>query len=351
MADKIPVGIVGATGMVGQQFVRLLQHHPWFEITALTGSQRSAGQPYAEACTWVVPGEMPAPLRETIVQPTTPEIDCRLVFSALPGDVAGPVEEELAAAGFAVISKAGSHRMDPDVPLLVTELNADHLALVSDQRRRRGWDRGFIVTDPNCTAVGLAMALKPLHNCFGVAEVMVTTMQALSGAGYPGVQALDLLDNVVPYIRREEEKVESEPLKILGRLEGGKIHPAEFPISAQCNRVNVRDGHLQTISVRLGRRVSAEEIVEAWQTFQGLPQELGLPSAPKHPIIVRSEEDRPQPRLDRDAEKGMAVTVGRLRHCPLLGWKFVALVHNTLRGAAGTSILDAELMKVQGYLD
>ena len=351
MAEKIPVGVVGATGMVGQQFVRLLQHHPWFEITALTGSERSAGKPYGEACTWVVPGEMPLARRETIVQPTTPEIECRVVFSALPGDVAGPIEEELAAAGFAVFSKAASHRMDPDVPLLLTEVNAGHLPLIHRQRRERGWHRGFIVTDPNCSTVALAMALKPLHDRFGVMEVMVTTMQALSGAGYPGVSGLDLLDNVVPYIRNEEEKMETEPLKILGRLEGEQIRPAEFAISAQCNRVNVRDGHLEAISVRLSRKVSAEEIVEAWQTFQGLPQELGLPSAPDRPIIVRLEEDRPQPRLDRDAGEGMAVTVGRLRHCPLLGWKFVALVHNTVRGAAGTSILDAELMRVQGYLE
>jgi len=351
MGTRIPVGVLGATGMVGQQFVRLLQGHPWFEVTVLTGSERSAGKPYGEACKWVVPGEMPSSLREVIVQPTTPELDCRVVFSALPSSVAGPIEEELAAAGFVVFSKAASHRMDPDVPLLIVEVNPDHLALIHVQRRRRGWDRGFIVTDPNCSTIALTMALKPLHDRFGVREVMVTTMQALSGAGYPGVSGFDILDNVVPYIRGEEEKMENEPLKILGQLEGERIRPAEFSISAQCNRVNVLDGHLEAISVRLGREASAEEIIEAWRTFRGLPQELGLPSAPEQPIIVRSEQDRPQPRLDRDAGKGMAVTVGRLRPCPLLGWKFLALVHNTIRGAAGTSILDAELMKVQGYLD
>lgn len=348
MGAKIPVGVLGATGMVGQQFVRLLQGHPWFEITVLTGSERSAGKAYGEACTWVVPGEMPLALREMIIQPTTPEMDCRVVFSALPNPVAGPIEEELAAAGFALFSKAASHRMDPDVPLLITEVNADHLALIQVQRRQRGWDGGFIVTDPNCSTIALAMALKPLYDCFGVEEAMVTTMQGLSGAGYPGVPGFDIVDNVVPYIRNEEEKMETEPLKILGRLDGEEIRPAEFAISAQCNRVNVRDGHLEAISVRLGREVSAEEIIEAWQTFRGLPQELGLPSAPEHPLIVRSERDRPQPRLDRDAGRGMAVTVGRLRPCPLLGWKFLALVHNTVRGAAGTAILDAELMKVQG---
>lgn len=351
MGTKIPVGVLGATGMVGQQFVRLLQDHPWFEITVLTASERSAGRPYGEACKWIVPGEMPPALREVIVQPTTPELDCRVVFSALPSSVAGPIEEELAAAGFFVFSKAASHRMDPDVPLLITEVNPDHLALIHVQRRRRGWDRGFIVTDPNCSTVALAMALKPLHDRFGVREVLVTTMQALSGAGYPGVSGFDIVDNVVPYIRDEEEKMESEPLKILGQLEEERIHPAELAISAQCNRVNVLDGHLEALSVRLEGEASAEEIIEAWQTFRGLPQELKLPSAPEQPIIVRPERDRPQPRLDRDAGRGMAVTIGRLRPCPLLGWKFLALVHNTIRGAAGTSILDAELMKVQGYLD
>ncbi len=351
MSDRIPVGILGATGMVGQQFVRLLQDHPWFEIVALTGSQRSEGKPYAEACHWVVPGEMPADLRETIVQVTAPEIGCRAVFSALPGSVAGPIEEDFAAAGFAVFSKASSHRMDTDVPLLTLEVNPDHVELVHVQRRARGWNSGgFIVTDPNCSTIGLVMALKPLYDRFGVEEVMVTTMQALSGAGYPGVSGLDIVDNVVPYISNEEEKMETEPLKILGRLEGERIHPAEFPISAQCNRVDVLDGHLEAISVRLGREARREEIAEAWQTFRALPQELGLPSAPRQPIVLRPEADRPQPRLDRDAEGGMAVTVGRLRCCPLLGWKFLALVHNTVRGAAGTAILDAELMKEQGYL-
>jgi aspartate-semialdehyde dehydrogenase len=350
MNTKISVGVLGATGMVGQQFVRLLQGHPWFEITALTGSQRSAGKPYAEACKWVVPGDMPPALVEEIIQPTTPEIDCRVVFSALPNSVAGPLEEEMASAGSAVFSKASRHRMDADVPLLITEVNADHLALIRAQQRQRGWDRGFIVTDPNCSTVALTMALKPLVDCFGVEEVMVTTMQGLSGAGYPGVASYDMVDNVVPYIGNEEEKMETEPLKILGRLIGGEVAPAAFSISAQCNRVNVLDGHLEAISVRLSQEVSTEQITEAWSEFQGLPQEFDLPSAPEHAIIVRPERDRPQPRLDRDAGGGMAVTVGRLRPCPLLGWKFLALVHNTVRGAAGSAILDAELMKVQGVL-
>jgi aspartate-semialdehyde dehydrogenase len=280
-----------------------------------------------------------------------PGIDCRIAFSALPGTVAGPIEEEFASAGYAVFSKASSHRMDSDVPLLTLEVNADHVELIHVQRRNRGWDRGFIVSDPNCSTIGLVMALKPLYDRFGIGEVMVTTLQALSGAGYPGVASLDMVDNVVPYISSEEEKMETEPLKILGRLRNDRIEPAGFPISAQCSRVNVLDGHLEAVSVRLSREATAEEIAEAWQSFQALPQELALPSAPPQPVIVRSEADRPQPRLDRDAAGGMAVTVGRLRPCPLLGWKFMALVHNTVRGAAGTAILDAELMKVQGYLE
>ena len=351
MNDKIPVGILGATGMVGQQFIHLLRDHPWFEVTVLAASERSAGKRYREACTWCLPSAMPEALRDVVVQPITPDLDCRIVFSALPNDIAGPIEEALAAAGKGVFSKAASHRTDPDVPLFIIEVNYGHLALIPIQRRRRGWEQGFIVTDPNCTTAGLVMALKPLVDRFGVSQVAVTTMQALSGAGYPGVPSLDILDNVVPYIRNEEEKVESEPLKILGRLEGEAIRPAQIVISAQCNRVHVSDGHLEAVSVRLGREASAEEIIAAWESFRSLPQQLKLPSAPERPIIVRREINRPQPRLDRDAGRGMAVTVGRLRPCPLLGWKFLVLVHNTVRGAAGAAILDAEMMKVQGYLD
>jgi aspartate-semialdehyde dehydrogenase len=350
MVTKIPVGVLGATGMVGQQFVRLLEGHPWFEVTALTGSQRSSGRPYGEACHWVVPGEMPRALRDTVVQSTAPNIDCRVVFSALPGSVAGPFEEEFAAAGYGVFSKASSHRMESDVPLVTLEVNSDHLELIHAQRRRRGWNHGFIVTDPNCSTVGLVMALKPLYDQFGLLEVMVTTMQAVSGAGYPGVSSLDIVDNVVPYIGGEEEKLETEPLKIMGQLHDDLIMPAEFAISAQCNRVNVLDGHLEAVSVRLKRQATAREITKAWQTYRSVPQELQLPSAPSRPIEVRLENDRPQPRLDRGAGGGMSVTVGRLRPCPVLGWRFLALVHNTVRGAAGTAILDAELMMTQGYL-
>ncbi|MFQ6059607.1 MAG: aspartate-semialdehyde dehydrogenase, partial [Anaerolineae bacterium] len=306
--DKIKVGILGATGMVGQRFVHLLADHPWFEIAALAASERSVGMPYGEACRWVVSDDMPALAKEIIVQECEPDLSCHLVFSALPAKVAGPIEEEFAAAGYAVSSNARNHRLDPDVPLLVPEVNPDHLALVVTQRRRRGW-KGFIVTNPNCSTAQLVLALKPLWDRFGITALSVVTMQALSGAGYPGVPSLDILDNVIPYIAGEEGKLEAEPLKLLGRLEGlspasgglgGGIREAEMTISAQCHRVATREGHLEAVSVKLGREASREEVVEALRSFRGPLQDLGLPSAPQHPIVVREENDRPQPRLDRD---------------------------------------------------
>ncbi|HIC93701.1 MAG TPA: aspartate-semialdehyde dehydrogenase [Anaerolineae bacterium] len=348
--DKIKVGILGATGMVGQRFVQLLAGHPWFEIAALAASERSAGRPYGEACRWVVPGEMPPPLGEMVVGECRPDLPCRLVFSALPAEAAGPIEEEFAAAGYVVSSNARSHRLDPDVPLLIPEVNPDHLALLEVQRRRRGW-KGLIVTAPNCSTTQLILALKPLWDGFGIEAVSVATLQALSGAGYPGVASLDILDNVIPYIPGEEWKLEREPLKLLGRLEGEAIREAKLAISAQCHRVPTRDGHLEAVSVKLGRRASREEVVEALRSFRGLPQELGLPSAPAHPIVVREEADRPQPRLDRDEGGGMSVVVGRVRECPVLDYKFLVLGHNTVRGAAGGAILNAELLVAQGYLD
>ena len=348
--DKIQVGILGATGMVGQRFVQLLAGHPWFEIAALAASERSAGRPYGEACRWVVPGEMPPSLGEMVVRECRPNLPCRLVFSALPAEAAGPIEEEFAAAGYAVSSNARSHRLDPDVPLLIPEVNPDHLGLLEVQRRRRGW-KGFIVTSPNCSTTQLVLALKPLWDEFKIVAVNVATMQALSGAGYPGVPSLDILDNVVPYIPGEEEKLEREPLKLLGQLEGEAIKEAELAISAQCHRVPTRDGHLEAVSVKLGRRASREEVVEALRNFRGLPQELELPSAPTRPIVVREEADRPQPRLDRDEGGGMSVVVGRVRECPVLDYKFLVLGHNTVRGAAGGAILNAELLVAQGYLN
>ena len=336
--------------MEGQRCVQLLADHPWFEITALAASEQSAGIPYGQACRWAVSEEMPAMVKEMMVQEPEPGLDCRLVFSALPAKVAGLVEEQFAAAGYAVSSNARNHRLDPDVPLLVPEVNPDHLALIETQWRRRGW-KGFIVTNPNCSTAQLVLALKPLWDRFGITALNVVTMQALSGAGYPGVPSLDILDNVIPYIAGEEEKVEREPLKLLGRLKGEAIEEAQMAISAQCNRVGTREGHLEAVSVKLGQQASCAEVVEALRSFRGPLQGLGLPSAPARPIVVREEPDRPQPRLDRDEGKGMSVVVGRVRECPVLDYKFLVLGHNTIRGAAGAAILNAELLTCQGYLD
>ncbi|TEU11914.1 MAG: aspartate-semialdehyde dehydrogenase [Anaerolineales bacterium] len=353
--NRIRVGILGATGTVGQRFVQLLQGHPWFEITALAASSASAGRPYGEICRWKVSAEMPPTVRDMMVEECAPGLDCDLVFSALPGEVAGPIEEDLAAAGYFVSSNAKNHRLDPDVPLLIPEVNPDHIQIISHQRRQRGWERGFIVTSPNCSVTQLVLALKPLLDSFGLSTVMVTTMQAISGAGYPGLPSWDILDNVIPHIGGEEEKVETEPLKLLGRLEGHGFQPAPMAISAQCNRVNTVEGHLEAVSVRLARKAETTNptvgaVVEALRSFTALPQELDLPSAPRRPIVVREEEDRPQPRYDRDEQGGMAVVVGRVRECPVLDYKFVILGHNTVRGAAGGSILNAELLMAKGYL-
>jgi aspartate-semialdehyde dehydrogenase len=347
---RLKVGILGATGTVGQRFVQLLQGHPWFEITALAASTASAGRPYGEVCRWKVSAEIPPTVRDMTVEECAPGLDCDLVFSALPGEVAGPIEENLAAAGYFVSSNAKNHRMDPDVPLLIPEVNPDHIQIIEHQRRQRGWGRGFIVTSPNCSVTQLVLALKPLQDRFGLGAVMVTTMQAISGAGYPGLPSWDILDNVVPHIGGEEEKVEVEPLKLLGRLEGHEFQPAPMAISAQCNRVNTVEGHLEAVSVRLVRKAEVDAVVEALRSFTALPQELDLPSAPRRPIVVREEADRPQPRYDRDEQGGMAVVVGRVRECPVLDYKFVVLGHNTVRGAAGGSILNAELLMAKGYL-
>jgi aspartate-semialdehyde dehydrogenase len=352
---RIRVGILGATGTVGQRFIQLLQGHPWFEITALAASSASVGRPYGEVCRWKVSAKMPPATRAMPVQECTPGLDCDLVFSALPGEVAGPIEEDLAAAGYFVSSNAKNHRLDPDVPLLIPEVNPDHIQIIDHQRRQRGWGRGFIVTSPNCSVTQLVLALKPLQDRFGLRTVMVTTLQAISGAGYPGLPSWDILGNVIPHIGGEDEKVEAEPLKLLGRLEGHEFQPDPMAISAQCNRVNTVEGHLEAVSVRLGRKTettnpTVDAVVEALRSFTALPQELGLPSAPRRPIVVREEADRPQPRYDRDEQGGMAVVVGRVRECPVLDYKFVVLGHNTVRGAAGGSILNAELLMAKGYL-
>ncbi len=348
--DKIKAGVLGATGAAGQRFVQLLDGHPWFEISALAASNSSTGKRYADACTWHVSPDMPETAREMQVVPVEPGFEADIVFSALPSRMAGPVEEAFAAAGYAVCSNASSHRMDPDVPLIIPEVNPQHLSLIPHQQRRRGWDTGYIIANPNCSTIHLVLALRPLQDAFGIERVMVTTMQALSGAGYPGIPSLDMVDNVIPYIGGEEEKVETEPLKLLGRFNGEGIEFADIAISAQTNRVATIDGHLEAVSVELAQQASVEDVIAVLSDFRAEPQELGLPTAPEHPVVVRSEPDRPQPRLDRMTERGMASVVGRVRECPVFDVKFTVLGHNTIRGAAGASILNAELLVAKGYL-
>jgi len=350
MQEKIPVWVLGATGAVGQKFIRLLDRHPWFEVAAVAASERSAGRPYAEAAAWKQDTPIPDAVRDMEVVPCVPGPSCRVAFSGLDASAAGPVEESFALAGCAVLSNSRNHRLDPDVPLVIPELNSDHLELISAQRSRTG-SRGFIVTNSNCSTMFLAMALGPLHKRFGVKRVFVATMQAISGAGYPGVPSLDILGNVIPYIGGEEEKIEVETRKILGRLAGSTVDLAEIAISAQCNRVAVEDGHMESVSVELAERAPSEDILRAWREFSGPPQELSLPSAPERPIVVMDQADRPQPRFDAGHSRGMATLVGRLRPCPVLHYKFTALGHNTIRGAAGASILNAELLRARGYLD
>lgn len=346
MPAKISVGILGATGSVGQKFVELLQDHPWFEIAALCASERSVGKPYRAAANWFQSTPLPQTLGDMVVQPCEPLIDARIVFSGLDSEVAGPIETAFAQGGYMVVSNSKNHRMDEDVPLLVPEVNPEHLELVRAQR----FGKGMIITNPNCSTIGLVMALKPLVDCFGVKDVSVVTMQALSGAGYPGVASLDIVDNVIPYIGGEEAKVETEPLKIFGTLVQNRIQKAQINISASCNRVAVVDGHTECVSVRLETRAHAQELIEAWESYVGLAQELGLPLAPVRPIYYHREEYYPQPRKHRLLDKGMAVSIGRLRPCSILDWKFTILSHNTIRGAAGGSILNAELLVQKGFV-
>jgi len=350
MSKKFRVGILGATGVVGQRFIQLLQDHPQFEVAALAASDRSQGKTYAEACTWRLPGDMPEAVKQIVVQPPAPPLGCDFVFSSLPTDVAKQAEEDFARADLPVISNSSPHRMGADVPLLIPEVNAEHLELIDAQRTNREYNRGFIVTNPNCSAIAIVMALAPLHEKFGVTSCVVTTMQALSGAGYPGVPSLDATDNVIPFIGGEEEKVEAETRKILGVATQGAIIDADMKVSAQCNRVNVSDGHMASIRVGLSKQASIDEVRAALASFRSVPQELGLHSAPARPVIVRDEIDRPQPRLDREAGNGMSVTVGRIASDNVLDYRFVALGHNTIRGAAGAAILNAELLVAKGYL-
>ena len=347
---KLRVGILGATGTVGQRFIQLLEYHPQFEVTALAASDRSHGKAYSAACTWRLPGEMPRNVRDLRVHLPQPPLYCDMVFSSLPADIARPTEDEFARAGYPVISNSSAYRMMEGVPLLIPEVNHEHLSLLDTQQQNRNYKGGFIVTNPNCSTIALVMALAPLHARFGIASVIATTLQAISGAGYPGVPSLDIADNVIPFIQGEEEKIQVETVKILGKVRAGSIQNAEMLTSAQCHRVSVVDGHLIAVRVKFVRSVQLDEVREVLSSFTSLPQELRLHSAPERPIIVRDEPDRPQPRLDRDAGNGMSITVGRLAHDHVLDYRFVALGHNTIRGAAGAAILNAELLLAKGIL-
>ncbi|MDQ2746384.1 MAG: aspartate-semialdehyde dehydrogenase, partial [Acidobacteriota bacterium] len=340
MSKKYRVGILGATGTVGQRLVQLLENHPQFEVTALAASDRSTGKPYAQACAWKLAGGMPEYVKEIVVEPIAPPLDCDLVFSSLPSNVARETEEAFARAGFPVISNSSSYRMDEDVPLLIPEINHEHLGLIEVQQRKRGFDRGFIITNPNCAVTAFAPPLAALDRSFGLESVFVTMMQAISGAGYPGVSAFDISDNVLPYIAGEEPKVETEAQKILGKLVDGAIIKADFTVSAQCFRVNVLDGHTASVRVKLKQISTLEGVMEAMSNFPS----LNLHSSPKPFIKVCDEPSRPQPRLDRDNGGGMTITVGRLFPDNIFDYRFVGMSHNTVRGAAGSAILNAELL-------
>jgi aspartate-semialdehyde dehydrogenase len=350
MNPKIQVGVLGATGMVGQHFVKFLEGHPWFELTWVGASDRSAGKKYSEATAWRLDGVMPATTATLTVQDSKPGNGApRLMFSAMDASVATEIERAFAEAGHVVVSNSKNHRMEPDVPLLVPEINPDHLRLIAGQQRQRGW-KGQIATNPNCSTVVLTMGLAPLKP-FGIKRVIATTMQAISGAGYPGVASMDINANVIPYIGGEEEKMQIETQKILGDFAGDHIEPLAAKVSAHCNRVPVVDGHMVTVSVELSSQPTEAELRAAYENYSSVPQERKLPSAPAHPVIYMEHQDRPQPRRDVNRYAGMTVFVGRLRRCPALDWKFIALGHNTVRGAAGAAVLNAELMYSEGLLD
>ncbi|NDJ60149.1 MAG: aspartate-semialdehyde dehydrogenase [Chloroflexi bacterium] len=347
--QKLDVAILGATGAVGQRFIQLLEEHPWFRVAEVNGSERSAGQLYGESVRWVLDGEPPDAVSNLLVKPLDAEFTSPLIFSALPKAPAQTREAELAAAGHVVCTNASANRMAPDVPLLLPEANADHIRLIDVQRERRGWTSGALVANSNCTTMPVVMSLAPLRQ-FGVRRFTIVSQQAISGAGYPGVPSMDILDNVIPYIGGEEDKLETEPLRMLGQLANDAIDWLDAVASASCNRVPVIDGHLVNISVDLAEQPSHDDIIAAWNGFRGPEPVPSLPSAPEQPVMYLPKPDRPQIRRDRHAGNGMTTSVGRLRACPILGYKFVALSHNTIRGAAGCSILNAELLAVQGYL-
>ena len=347
---KWRAGVLGATGMVGQRFVKLLAEHPWFELTAVAASERSSGKTYLEATRWHLEGPVPEVARGLVVKDLEPSLDCDFVFSALDSSVAGEAESQFARAGYPVVSNSKNHRMDADVPLLIPEVNASHVNCIPVQQRNRKYDSGFIVTNPNCSTAGLVLVLKPLADAFGLEKLFVVTMQAVSGAGYPGVASLDALGNVIPFISGEEEKMEAEPQKLLGKWDGNRFIDAGLGISAHCNRVPVVDGHTECVSVRLKKTATIGEVREALRSFE-VPEELAtLPTAVTHPVVVLDQEDRPQPRKDVNAGHGMAAVVGRVRECPLLDVKLTLLSHNLVRGAAGAALLNAELLAARGFL-
>jgi aspartate-semialdehyde dehydrogenase len=345
----IEVGILGGTGMVGQHFIRFLQGHPWFKLVWLGASDRSAGKRLSDATAWRLDGDMPDEAARLTVYDSKPGSAPQLVFSAMDASVATEIEREFAGAGHTIVSNSRNHRMEEDVPLMIPEINPGHLGLIPAQRKHRGW-KGMIVTNPNCSTITLTLALAALKK-FGIHRVVATTLQAVSGAGYPGVASMDIVANVVPFVSSEEEKMQQETQKILGEISGGKSVPHAAKVSAHCNRVAVVDGHTVTTSVELESKPSLEDARQAIETFRGLPQERNLPSAPPQPVIYMPQQDRPQPRRDAERENGMAVFVGRLRECPVLDLKFVACGHNTIRGAAGAAVLNAELMVSEGLLD
>ena len=354
--DKLKVGILAATGMVGQKYVSLLEDHPWFEMNYMAASERSAGKTYQEAVEgrWHMQGEIPESVKDIRVEDATSvdkAKDCDFVFSAMGSGPAKELEPKYAEAGIPVVSNASAYRHAPDVPMLIPEINHDHVDIIPIQQKNHGWDKGFIAVKPNCSLQSYMTPLYALHREFKVTQAIITTMQAVSGAGHPGVSSYDIIDNILPYIKGEEEKSEREPMKILGNIEGDHITYYEgLKISAHCNRVPTIDGHMACVSLQFAQKPSIEQIIKLWNNFSSLPQELELPFAPKQPIIYREEPDRPQTRLDRDADKGMAVTVGRLRECPVFDYRFVTLSHNTIRGAAGGGILNAELLVKKGFL-
>jgi aspartate-semialdehyde dehydrogenase len=349
MNNKLPIGILGATGVVGQRFIQMLEHHPWFEVAWLAASDRSEGKAYAAAARWRLKTPIPPAVAKLQVSPATPDSAPKVIFAALDSSIAAELEPRIAEAGCAVVSNSSALRMQADVPLVIPEVNSGHIKLIDVQ----GWRKqsgGYVVTNPNCSAIGLVLALAPIQQHFGLDTVMAVTMQAVSGAGYPGVASLDILGNVIPFIRNEEEKMEEETRKLLGSLNGSKVIPGAFQMSAQCNRVAVEDGHTESVSVRLKKKAKAEEIIAAWNSYRAEPQELKLPSAPDRPVVYLDANDRPQPRFDVDMGAGMTAAVGRLRPCGVLDWKFTVLSHNTIRGAAGAAVLNAELLKAKGYL-